>query len=430
MLAVQTLADILLVLFAHPNVSVADLLKCERICKQWCILIRSNQNQIWRQKLVDGFPEGCVPVRYGNEVWRDVTTLWWAWRRPWASADGTVVETDVAVGEVGVSETLKRRSDGVIRDMVAVYQISLGSTTQGLRPDGQVIIAPSPPKHTYVDIAFTETQSNARPITNIAGRPDMVRTTIIATLPGHDPEGDIVLEDWDTGTLIGQFPSDPAIETVCGSQITLAGNGIHIASIKDTSPFTISSQHVTHAINETVLAYLATVESALGPRHDLVLLRLADKSRIASFAFPEEVVYHDFWITRFNVFLLCETECLVFDLKLHLLHKLPADVNFQGEESSISRVFDWGIVLDPYVSGGVENVLLVADPKVRKYTRVVVPYKGSVLERGQQNPPANPGYYFATMEYPLNDGGSRTGAGGVLRHYWRELKVQTEALGE
>ncbi|KAJ3034191.1 hypothetical protein HDV00_005361, partial [Rhizophlyctis rosea] len=115
MATLQTFPDILITLFAHPSLSVADLFKCERVCQQWLQLLRAGQNQIWKQKLVEAFPEGCLPVLYGHEVWRDVAVLWCAWRRPWTPAEEVAYLEGEYIEELEPGKVLPRKAG---RDLV------------------------------------------------------------------------------------------------------------------------------------------------------------------------------------------------------------------------------------------------------------------------------------------------------------------------
>ncbi|KAJ3049371.1 hypothetical protein HK097_009625 [Rhizophlyctis rosea] len=72
---------LLALIFSHT--SVESILKCEQTCRLWKNVSRNDTSQVWLPKLIRAFPEGCAPERYGEENWRDVAALWYAWGRQW-----------------------------------------------------------------------------------------------------------------------------------------------------------------------------------------------------------------------------------------------------------------------------------------------------------------------------------------------------------
>ncbi|KAJ3035567.1 hypothetical protein HDV00_003666 [Rhizophlyctis rosea] len=420
MATVQTLPDILIHLFSSPNVSVADLLKCERVCRQWCALIRNNQVQIWRAKVVEEFPEGCLPVRYGEEVWRDVAILWWAWRRLGSSGRGMEVNP---VGEgrlLGGSETLTRRGDGVVRELASAHSPDFSHPYPfAVRPTGDSILQMSDinlPKVLF-DNVFTPKKVISRPTQHFKS-PVLVNHIRSNVIECTTPDGGVGYEDWVASQRKALPPLAGADTTViCRNQILRVHTRtdetptaiIKTFSIENPS-FVIERRTGPHwpeaAINETVLAYIPKPFA-----QTLYLVRLKDNKQLASYSLPRELLYYtDIRITRFIVLIWCHPDLLIFDMKLNLLCKLPCPIRLPGREREYEflKVEDWMIIWER----GFDE-FLVFDPMEGSY---------QVVRHPDESEGNDDGYQFSTIEYPIDEKGRRTGARGVVQHYWRWLK--------
>ncbi|KAJ3034539.1 hypothetical protein HDV00_004952 [Rhizophlyctis rosea] len=271
MTTLQTCADILILLFAHPTITVRDLLTCERVCKQWLLVLRASQHQIWKQKLVDSrsFPPGCLPVLYGHEVWRDVVVLWWAWRRPWEPKDASWLEAE----EVEVGDVVPRR-DGVVRDVTSAMNVDGPYRSRvkvfGTRPDGQIVVGDGRTKKFYrhIDRVLKETPSPTPTFKNIS--PIKFKRTNILTYNVESLNDGVVrrysrVVEWDTGEIIGQRPRRPTGHHICGNHMTEkagssgVGDYVKIFPLDDTfaafeSRKPLIRKCLYYDMNETLLA--------------------------------------------------------------------------------------------------------------------------------------------------------------------------------
>ncbi|KAJ3036350.1 hypothetical protein HDV00_002823 [Rhizophlyctis rosea] len=380
---VQTLPDILLLLFASPTSSVADLLKCERVCKQWCTLIRSNQIQIWKQKLVDGFPKGCLPVLYENELWRDAAVLWWAWRAPWVEdEDGEMFalsKVDEEVEEVKFPKTLRRRGGGIVRDLATVIPVSCNVVPRSLRSDGQIVLLVhsrcSVPVR--IDVLFAETKSTARPISNVACEIDYLRTNIIGKQLN---DGNLALETWDTGTSITHPAPYTRVHAICGSQVLVYPNAealkCKVISLDDRTSATVTlDSKQSGAINQTFLAYIAPRFDPDDTTFHLILLSLLNKQQIASFFLQgNRTTPPIIYMTRFNIFCDYDDKCWVFDFNLTLMYKLPKFLNTGRYVSILRGATDFGLIFLKHLSAS--DFLWILDGKTRVCRHVPLPCDG------------------------------------------------------
>ncbi|KAJ3034530.1 hypothetical protein HDV00_004943 [Rhizophlyctis rosea] len=423
MAAVETLPDILLLLFAHPSLSVPDLLTC------------AGQHQIWRQKLVEAFPEGCLPVLYEREIWRDLATLWWAWRRPWTPGQ-TVAETTLE--EVEVGDVLPRKV-GVVRDLTAVRDFgSMRGGAKGGRWDGQIVIAGIavwPTKNSIkpkIDVVFEETPTTVRPVQNISRRCIFQRTDIITSLSVERQQHEITAQDWDTGKVLARIPVKSSFDcNICGHYMwernekevrffSLDGNFANSTSIQPFQPRFHERCAPLHAFNETVFAWVSPAPAS-GLFSHLNIARLLVRKTVASFRLSPWSHSKGLELTRLNVFLkFSDGDCWVFDLKLNPLYTCA--------EFAPARIFDWMAV------GGVgKNDMYNWDPKTQTRKDCKVPKRlvstglrngdwESISVRGMAEWTNKGSYFFSVIEYPVDDTGRRTGAGGTSCYYWRWLE--------
>ncbi|KAJ3039892.1 hypothetical protein HDV00_011675, partial [Rhizophlyctis rosea] len=426
MAPVQLLPDILVHLFASFDVSIPDLLLCERVCKQWYTIIRSSHVQIWKAKLVRGFPEGCYPVLYGEENYRDVATLWWAWMRLGNGGEVREFEVMEGVEELRGSEGLMRRSGGVVLDLTTAHALGLPYPC-GVRPTGQVVIEndsankkPSP-DDTHIDTVFTESSIISSPIQNLAYDVIYKRPNIAVCDP---PDGSVNFElrHWDTGnaTLSPVLPLRGHNHFICGSQLSIEyGTGTSRFNIiySSTTSSTISL-HCTYSI-ESLCAMTESLVAHIpaGIPGTLRLMRLKDRQQLASYTLPIDERCDWIELTRFFIILVCRRDCWVFDMKLNLLYKLPYEfavpVNNVERQCVLTLTEDWGILfaaIQPRM-----DVFRILCPKLRSYRTLVTPLEGNEEEKRK-------GYYFSTIEYPVDGKGRRTGGVGKNRYYWRWLE--------
>ncbi|KAJ3037720.1 hypothetical protein HDV00_001369 [Rhizophlyctis rosea] len=424
MATLTTFPDILILLFSLPNISVPNLLKSERVCKQWCTLIRNNQVQIWKSKLAAGFPEGCFPVRYGEENWRDVAVLWWAWRSLGSGGE----RVDLPVDTSGDAEVVKdgkglsRRSDGVVRDLTNATSFLFAEYVRGVRPIGETVLSHSPSDSLSIDTVLKDAETVARPIQHLAPDINFKRSSFVGRKP---PNNKTFYEIWASGdpspTSLPHWEDNP--KTICGSHLSVestetqpSGDDNHHIRIfpldRASSPIHICTGHeeyIRYAMNESILVYIPQ-----DPPRDLLLVRLTTKQRIASCHLPHVPLDAGVELTRFNVFYWNLDVYWVCDLKLNLLYQFPNHMAIPSNPKMTWypwEAADWTVI--HYVFNGPKDRLVVLDPKMRRYRLLSTAY-----------PPNEPrGYLFTTIEYPIDDEGKRTGAGGVNRYYWRSAEM-------
>ncbi|KAJ3045930.1 hypothetical protein HDV00_006196 [Rhizophlyctis rosea] len=441
--------DILIVVFAHHAVSISDLLTFERVCKQWCAIIRTNQIQIWKSKLVQAYPAGCCPVLYGQENWRDVATLWWAWNRPWKSqlvGPPQAKSVTSVVEEVPSTKTLERRSDEFVQDLIDYQYCSsgMGSQPQGGRPDGLVIMkhphlnnhlnvfhTPTPDIHWHkkaIDVLFAPTNAVARG-TDRNIRPGAYRRTkFVMRLPYGAKN--IIGEDSEKDGVVIQLPASTEIQAICGNNLMYRTDqrDVKLLSLNDTFP-SLTVPPLT-AMNETLRASFFPTNGSDGY---LAVFRLSDNSEIARYQ-PLRVL--GISMTRFNVIVQVSNEwCLIFDMHLNKLTTFPTQWREkwwkQCTHSIRWRISEWHPGAEDscgdwmtffHCDSPMADDMVVFDPKTRKYRRYV---------REERSPEIEVlegrycrwwwGYWVVTMEYPTDKEGRRTGAGGQTKVYWRCL---------
>ncbi|KAJ3032248.1 hypothetical protein HDV00_007752 [Rhizophlyctis rosea] len=414
MATVQTLPDILLTLFASPAISVTDLLKCERVSRQWCAIIRNNQSQIWKSKLAVGFPDGCLPVLYGNESW-------WAWRTLGRRDELLELEVDGEHRELKRADGLLRISPGFVRDLTTAYS---PSSYVGVRPTGQFVVSGRGHLHTIFSM-FDETAVQTQPIHSITRKPLFIyqQPNLVGRIV---PDGVIIFDIWVSGdpTPVSLHPtSRSCIISICGSHVMttertgLDGDDEIIKVFYSNSASPIIERYTrfgwsAYAINQSLFA----CES----KDVLTLVRLTDQHQVALFNLPPGTFVSHIFFTRFTLLLDCDEWCWVLDLKLNPLYKMPyrmtVSIGVGKVEARHRHIEDWMLLYqqdDDMLSEEDEGngvVLVFIYPKVGKYQTIQLPDLG-------EN-----GYHFTTMEYPTDETGRRTGAGGVLKHYWRRME--------
>ncbi|KAJ3041424.1 hypothetical protein HDV00_009404 [Rhizophlyctis rosea] len=451
MTSIPILPDVLALIFAHPSTTVPDLLLCERVCRHWNALIHTHQAHIWKPKLKPCFPSGCLPPRHGEETWRDLACLCWAWRRPWDPSQTQNQGPDIVVKELQKGETMLKKTKSVVRDLVGSY----GTTydTHAIRPSGHILKSKSPRRTPiFIDTLFTETLSTTRAnIHHLAWTHHHGTTILVRTGP------DLQWEDWDTGIVIcsseslGFTEEDMnawvASETTChGSSISLyhvvmsgdelTHNLLLIPNRDPPSRFTFRLPPTfTHlSLNETLLAFLTKdIESNTTT---LTLHSTTSKTPAPLYktTLPQSwsETIRNFIMTRFNIFILAGRHVHIYDLRAGYLHAvtLPGTIP-ENDFSMEKRNMDWVLVCETVKEGGGggggdesgeegnEKEIWVLDPKWRSRRRV---RRGGGEGEGEDNrKEGRDGYFFFTVEYPVDGEGNRTGAAGRYCHYWREM---------
>ncbi|KAJ3045929.1 hypothetical protein HDV00_006195 [Rhizophlyctis rosea] len=440
--------DVLILIFAQNSISIADLLWFEQVCKQRCTIIRLNPIQIWKPKLVQAYSRDCCPVLYGQENWRDVATLWLAWNRLWNWP--SLEENVTTVDEVGVSETLVRRKEGQMRDVVD-YQCSVSarecSNPQGGRTDGRTIVKGIiRPGAASTDVLIAATKADTGPTLHDVVPTMYKRTKIVLRRPHKS--NDIVAEGVENAAVATRILKSSGIHSVCGDNALIkTGHGdVQLLSLNNaTSVRTFPRNIVSYAMNETIVA---TIDSS---RPNFVtLIRVSDNSEIASCAVGSAQAV---FMTRFNVFVeTSDQKLFVYDFQLNLLNpgsdgwcwsKISERYSIRGlkEGPIYSRSLsggcfgDWMMFFYPFWCGDDRCNLVVFEPKRRVFRRFVrvgrkapSPHAhGEAMKRWNAQNRASVvcsavGYWFVTMEYPVDEEGRRTGAGGQTKVYWRWLE--------
>ncbi|KAJ3031887.1 hypothetical protein HDV00_008098 [Rhizophlyctis rosea] len=412
MASFPTLPDILIHIFASDRISVTDLLEFEGVCRLWHTIIRNSQVQIWKAKLVDGFPEGCCPVLYGSENGRDVAALW--------------------------------------RDLTNAWSES-SPQTHGVRPNGQTILKLHDGDTTItIDTVFTDSASSSVTPQHLTSDIKYVRPNIVARAL---EENNITYHEWDTNNLIPSppLPANCTNKIICGTRLSankndgIEGSFVVCSKVMSTSmyipfrpnrrspslyrqlPYNTETSGLftrlreyraltpnAYAINETALVYCRakTVYCA-----EIILVRIADDRQVSytlQHVGREECERME--ITRFNVFYVGTSRVFVFDTRLNLRRVIERTMvqDFDGRYtvSSYVRADDWGLLFQCCKQG--QHMFLVMEVKFGGLRLLRGPWK---LGDGRK------GYYFSTMEYLVDGEGKRTGALGTPHHYWRWLDM-------
>ncbi|KAJ3041687.1 hypothetical protein HDV00_008774 [Rhizophlyctis rosea] len=338
---------------------------------------------------------------------------------------------DGHVTEIRAEETIRRSSDGVVKDITVC--LPPNSFLHTVRPEGHILKENKTPA--LIDIIFEETKQTARTIDNITASNGHTRPTVIVhTLPEPNIYGHRrVVEDWDTGAHLANVVHRGRLE-ICGSQICtipIDENDhelkiINLRKLEDSKPvkFRLSDHRHHFDFNETVVAYIHCVDRApnrTGPDlYDLVLVRLADGKQLGTHRFPPQerhniVLYLK--ITRFNVF----ADGLVFDMHLNPLYEFyPPGVHDGG----LVLLGDSMLVYndtDRYMGGeqdddseeeaGNTGKMVVVDTITRRAQRFEV--------QDCYNGWDDKGYSCAMVEYPVDEEGKRTRQNGTINVDWK-----------
>ncbi|KAJ3031885.1 hypothetical protein HDV00_008096 [Rhizophlyctis rosea] len=339
---------------------------------------------------------------------------------------------------------LVRRSDGVVRDLTYAYTDHSTEYWKplGVRPAGEAVLEHDHnERKVVIDTVFAETIVTTSSVENLADGIGYQRPNVLArTLP----TGERTYEDWESGEPIlswSRLPHPCSSKIICGSQLTaIKCGGTGLDPVFITCSDTKSERVVSHefqlsgfctfATNESIIAYIPTHQ-----KMKLILLRLKDKQRIAEYDLPNHETVCELYITRFIVIVLCKAQYWVFDLNLNPLFNIPRHLE-DPDSYEFIRAEDWGLVFTPFhYYRFLFKVLAVLDPKVGRFRKLSTPLnkiweerkkeRESEREEGKdddvtwQDMNDRRGYYFSTIEYPVDDEGRRTGAAGTNQHYWR-----------
>ncbi|KAJ3037112.1 hypothetical protein HDV00_002057 [Rhizophlyctis rosea] len=427
----------LVIIFASSN--IPTLLACESVCKQWSTIIRNTQvAQVWKPTLVQGFPEGCLPVLQGHENYRDVTLLWYAWSRPWRKYRVAEPRT---MEEIDVGETILQKDTEVVRDLAAL-PTDAGMESLGCHADGRTVLHPKRcswalSKLPIHDIVFTEAKTLpfSRRIDYIDPTVQLSRTDFI---PRRTEKGEKrFFENWRTGEKVSSVavakgnrknqPFDRPYVTVCGNvQISADGerkrgphDKINVTRIVPSNGNVLHSssaitdygrpQSIAH--NEHLLAYAI-------PRHSnrtgcmIFLLRLDDCSEIGYTRHAGPGLY--LRMSRFNLFVIAETVCDVYDLTS--LKHLYTIKSFPSTSFGLDVLAN-----DQLILHAGHGKFEVGDPFTQNFRELVAPYEDMWMEEDFCENRAD-GYAVITKEYPIYPNEVRTGERGRTEYYWRKMR--------
>ncbi|KAJ3042769.1 hypothetical protein HDV00_006588 [Rhizophlyctis rosea] len=383
--------------------------------------------QIWKPKLLEAYPAGCLPELVGHETWRDVATLWWAWNRRWTPRRGGKEDVKVLI----VGETLTRTGGGVVRDLIWADSRPVDGYgyANGVRPDGQVMysLLSSRGKGCGLhDTVFSESSGSLRKYADLSSG-EYERTSIVARTMKDGRHRSLRFEDWTSGDLVmimdlECYQRDIDVVRICQSRAHLSesrpdGLYFHIVSlVNPSSRFTHRAmQFITFDFNGTILAHISRDEAT--DVYLLTLIRLEDQHIVASRPIPPDIspIGQHLKITRFNIFLHARLRFSIFDFNADLIQILdlssflPVDVdnlNFFEERMVFKKLYNSED--DDLSWSWVE--LIVVDPKTRKVRHHTVD-ENDVMT----------GYCFAINEYPVDGVGRRTGAPGTTRLFHRPM---------
>ncbi|KAJ3039007.1 hypothetical protein HDV00_012694 [Rhizophlyctis rosea] len=403
---------------------------------------------------------------------RDVATLWYAWSQPWNPSS----LPDVRVEEVDFGETLRRTGDGVVRDLIWSMPLHSWDTdvwiVNGVRADGQVIMC----EHydgdeenadgsyggqgAFSDSIFVETIPC--PVQYIFQNSRHVRTDTLLKLM---PDQTLRLADWKTGDDIRNINEDDSLrffyftDTIifntifqswrCRNDSPSTGEQV-LSSLQDYSTvFAFDDSTSKRAYNSILVAQLHRESDAFS----LTLTRIADNTELfftpidTSVADSEDI---DICLNRFNVILLrhwcCRVE--VFDFHGTKLYTFSTTYDNPYTNPTIRRrpvemfeLDDFLLVTEDKRSRDrreqeAGNKLVIFDPKQRTKQSLVMSRREEslILRRWRQglrpwldkSAPEDQklrdtfwGHWVALTEYPVNEDGRRTGAGGKVRILWR-----------
>ncbi|KAJ3043031.1 hypothetical protein HDV00_005938 [Rhizophlyctis rosea] len=380
--------ELLVLTFAQS--SVPTLLTCERACKQWSAIIRTTfVEQIWKPKLIAAYPEGCAPVLRGNENWRDVALVSYAWGRPWQPR-----RVERRVEELDFGEALERKGHSVVRDVTNCFEPhdgGSGSEIVACFESGETI-------HTWP----------------LSWWRHALRTDTIFTDSHIHPDIDLK-PNKSIDSSVRQLGERRAA-TICGNYIAQFAfeDGLLIESLCDPTYQLKLNSATSMCFNEYVLAY-----GTFSDTH-IHFIRLKDQKQLGECIFPTSSVMapgRHLRMSRFNLFIS----------HIDLSMERGMVVNAPSLTGTRLYTLQLPFMFSPYhcpwdreiIGRDCSDIHTVLDPMEGTCAKVIGKdgADGESLEEYNKRK----GYGFTMMEYPVDDFGKRTGARGVLKCYWRWL---------
>ncbi|KAJ3031886.1 hypothetical protein HDV00_008097 [Rhizophlyctis rosea] len=299
----------------------------------------------------------------------------------------------------------------------------------GVRADGHTILRlRNGADDVILDTVFMDTPRNDDEPKDLK-HVKYIRTDIVIRPSPYVNDDEFYYQHWDSEWETDDYFSELSIpldfkrQIICGTQLVAYnktdGTFLICTGATSSSPTrterTVPSDPV-YAINETLLAYIATTPE------NQIYIRLKRTNDLENISEYRDIDVEEFRhsrgvleMTRFSLILVGRKNTWVFDLKLNFLFKVPRTMSMVVDEQDVWCEYlhtdDWGLLFG--TTYNASSVLCVLDVKARRYRWLVSP---KTVEEERD------GYYFSTIEYPVDEEGRRTGATGSTRHYWRWLK--------
>ncbi|KAJ3042078.1 hypothetical protein HDV00_008159 [Rhizophlyctis rosea] len=311
----ETVSELLASVFA--KLPVPALLTCERVCKQWSAIMRvAASTQVWKPKLVAGYPEGCLPVLRGRGNWRDVALISYAWGREWQPVDACepikVLDCDMGFDRTG---------NGVVQDVTSCFDALPENVVfmMGSLESGEIIFTTDPDgtsPNVYLDNIFADCRYPTGK-SDIDFQAIYLRPNAIVRRPETIARTQ-VFEDHKTGTKILERPYEPTTIaiTICGDHIiqddTIPGPiGITfpsttvITSIRNPSFHLEITDCTSICFNETILAYNTREPDNPNPTPTTHIIRISDQKLLGQHTLRETTTLstkNTITMSRFNLF--------------------------------------------------------------------------------------------------------------------------------
>ncbi|KAJ3043572.1 hypothetical protein HDV00_004672 [Rhizophlyctis rosea] len=391
--------DVLITIFA--TFPVPTLLRCEQVCRQWCDISRKETAAIWKPKLVTAFPDGCLPVLWGRENWRDVVCLWWAWGRPWTPEVRFVRPEDPFQFGItkAVPANVEEEGMDVITDSVSVLGIQSGKIL------------------TAEDLSRDVSQH---------GQIHLVRH---ANLPVSCP-----FEPYRPGDALTHCRDITLRHAPRRMEVPPPQNAYTLLRASDTtssSPRELVATRDPIAFNETLIALFAVPSATLHPLdpYTIKLCRLADMKTIATTTVDlsfSSTSNGAFIMTRFNLIIrdsALSPSGIVFNLKIFSLRDLsylykvtlpfqleldilPLNTGNIGLKSRRTRYETFEAFTEPY-----ENVFGASPRILDALSRELISIETWEKKRGKDT-------VVRSRCWEVGADGKRTGRPGLDRFVW------------
>lgn len=335
--------------------------------------------------------------------------LWFAWQSKWETTENGVVE----VTEIEEGEKLRRVGDGVVRDVCDVFSANNRPWASSFCPDGRVVLSDRKDQNettkylTSMDSTFAETLPT-RVIDNLQGC-GTHRSDILAL--ESDDKRSVLFQTWDCDDTILKLPArHGTYGTICGNVFvceTRSSETRIIFPILNPSCAIEVKHPECFCFNETLIAFGDVDHVQKIGR--LRIVRIHDMKEIADIELPIYLlIQRAAKMTRFNIFLAYTDEghepyekdtYAVFDLCGRRLHDLHLTV---GPDLCTDVVMENCFSFEGWISADSPDPLYLSNPVDRTNLWMVM---RDAMEVGRMND----GYFFVTMEYPVDGDGVRTG---------------------